>query len=126
MRNGKVKVKGIKAIIDRGIFLRQQIKVIDSELELIKKKIRQHAEATNQSTMKSNKGHVNISPYVTTYIDPMKCWRELSRNIRTYSQVVKVQVGLLKGHLDANRIKALSSKNEVPYKVVEFFSNEME
>ena len=126
MRNGKVKVKGIKAIIDRGIFLRQQIKVIDSELELIKKKIRQHAEATNQSTMKSNKGHVNISPYVTTYIDPMKCWKELGRNIKTYSQVVKVQVGLLKKHLDANKIETLSSKNEVPYKVVEFFSNGME
>ena len=120
------KVKGIKAIINRGIFLRHQIKIINSELELIKEKIRQHAKATNQSTMNSSKGHVNISPHVTTHIDPMECWKELGRNIRTYSQVVKVQVGLLKGHLDANKIENLSSKNEVPYKVVEFFSNGME
>jgi len=117
------KVKGIRTIIDRGVLLREQIRTADEELGLIKQKVRQHAEATKQTTLKGTIGYVSVSPYVTSSIDLMKTWRKLGSNITIFSKVVKVQVGLLGAHMSTAKIKSVSTRDEVPYRVVEFFKS---
>ena len=117
------KVKGIRTIIDRGVLLREQIRTADEELGLIKQKVRQHAEATKQTTLKGTIGYVSVSPYVTSSIDLMKTWRKLGSNITIFSKVVKVQVGLLGAHMSTAKIKSVLTRDEVPYRVVEFFKS---
>ena len=117
------KVKGIRTIIDRGVLLREQIRTADEELGLIKQKVRQHAEATKQTTLKGTIGYVSVSPYVTSSIDLMKTWSKLGSNITIFSKVVKVQVGLLGAHMSTAKIKSVSTRDEVPYRVVEFFKS---
>ena len=117
------KVKRIRAIIDRGVFLREQIRTADEELALIKKKVRQHAEATKQTTLKGTIGYVSVTPYVTSSIDPMKTWRKLGSKIAIFSKVVKVQAGLLSAHMSTAKIKSVSTRDEIPYRVVEFFKS---
>ena len=117
------KVKGIKSLIDRGHYLDKNVKIMSKELDGIKVKIRQHAKATQKGQHAGVKSKVLVSPSSTSYIDPMKVWVALGRNIRTFKHVVKIIKGQLNGFVSEDDVTKMSSIDTDPFKTVRFFDS---
>jgi hypothetical protein len=115
------KVGGIRALIDRGHSLDKAIKVMNNELDGIKAKIRQHAKATQNSKINGTTSKVLVSDTSTSYIDPMKVWVLMGKNIRDFKNVIKVIKGTLKGYLDEEQITKISVKDTNKFNSVRFY-----
>jgi len=115
------KVKGIRALIDRGHSLDKAIKIMNNELEEIKAKIKQHAKATQNGRIDGTTAKVLVSDTSTSYIDPMKVWVLMGKNIRNFKHVIKVIKGTLKGYLDEDTITKISVKDTNKFNSVRFY-----
>ena len=115
------KVKGIRALIDRGHSLDKTIKVMNNELGEIKAKIKQHAKATQNGRIGGTTAKVLVSDTSTSYIDPMKVWVLMGKNIRNFKNVIKIIKGTLKGYLDEEQITKISVKDTNKFNSVRFY-----
>jgi len=114
------KVRGIKAIVDRGHYLDGQLKAMLKEMDQIKKAIREHAKATNQPYIKGITGKVTVGDYAKSKIDPLVAWVSLNKKIEVFKNVITVNIGQIKSYLDKATIEKIIEKNTEQFHTVKF------
>ena len=115
------RVKGIKLLVDKGHSINMQIAKLNSDLDTIKQKIRQHAKSTESSELKGFKSKVSVSDYGTSTVNVEGAWKALGSNIKAFTKVAKVSIGALRKHLSSTEINKITIVSNKAYHIVKFY-----
>jgi len=89
------KVRGIRLLVDRGYQLNALMKENSKELNRIKAKLKQHAEATGNPFISGNKHEARVDGKSYPTVHPDVAWVEAGRNIDKFLRIVKIPVEAL-------------------------------
>ena len=119
MENRPSKVKSVRRLVDRGYYLNQLVKRHNHELDQIKKKLKQHAKATDRPLIKGNVAKVMVNDWSKSKVPPITAYNACGRKLQRFINVVQVSIGLFReqvGNADDYIVKETK-----PYHSVTFY-----
>ena len=115
------RVRGITRLIDRGYSLDKQIKQLSGELEEIKCKIRQHAEAIDNHILKGYTAKVNVADSKRSVIRPSDAYKALNSKTNFFL-CVNVVKNRLSSFLSNDEIEKFTETTTEKFYTVRFYS----
>jgi len=114
------RARGIKLLIDEGHKKQKQIDELNIELDEIKRKIKNHAKATENRQFKGYSSKVIVGDWSQSYIHPFDVWKVMSNPISDFFKVVKIIQNKLKNYLSDEEIDKIKKTDTIKFHTVRF------
>lgn len=116
------RVRGIRDLIDKGYQINKVVKNLNSELDLIKEKIRKHARGTQNSRIEGKEARVVVTSSTACEVDILKAWKLLGSDIKSFKNVIKIVVTNLKSIIGEDEFDKISKKSIAkPFHIINFY-----
>jgi len=121
--------RGLKRLVDDGLSISKQIRVLEGELDQIKGELKEYAKANGdgESTMIITGSSASALVYHSSSpgeAKPKDVWAVMKPNMEKFFDVVKVSVTELRKAVSKDAAKTLISSENQPYSRIKFAGRE--
>ena len=118
------RVRGIRKLVDRGHQIKSEVDELNSELEEIKLKIKDHSRSGKIRIIKGYKSKVYVGDSTQLFTNSRNVYNKMllmGKTIDDFIGISKIVIGRLRDLFDEDEIKKLSTKKINEYSKVYFY-----